>query len=125
MILGIGIDLVEISRVDGLVARRGDRALRRLFTSAEIERCGRSRAPAESLAARFAAKEAFFKAMGTGWGCGLGWTEIEVLSSASGAPSIRLSGAAQRLADDRGVRKIHLSLTHTEAFASAYLILEG
>ena len=125
MILGIGIDLVEIARVEQLVQRRGDRALRRLFTAGEVARCGRARAPGESLAARFAAKEAFFKAIGTGWGRGVAWTEIEVCSSPNGAPRIQLSGAAERLAADRGVINIHLSLTHTDTFASAYLILEG
>jgi holo-[acyl-carrier protein] synthase len=125
MILGIGIDLVEVSRVDDLVARYGERALRRLFTAAEVERCGRSRAPSESLAARFAAKEAFFKAVGTGWSRGLAWTEVEVVSAPSGAPELRLSGAAERLARERGVSRIHLSLTHTDTLASAYLLLEG
>jgi holo-[acyl-carrier protein] synthase len=125
MILGIGIDLVEISRVEALVARHGERALRRIFTESEVERCGRSRVRAESLAARFAAKEAFFKAMGTGWAEGMAWTEVEVVSAPSGAPGVRLSGAAERLARERGVRHIHLSLTHTDALASAYLILEG
>jgi holo-[acyl-carrier protein] synthase len=125
MILGIGIDLVEVSRVDALVARHGDRALRRIFTAAEVERCSLARSPSESLAARFAAKEAFFKAVGTGWGSGLAWTEVEVVSTPSGAPEVRLSGAAERLARERGVSRIHLSLTHTDALASAYLLLEG
>jgi holo-[acyl-carrier protein] synthase len=125
MILGIGTDLVEIARVQQLVERWGERALRRLFTSAEVERCGKSRAPAESLAARFAAKEAFFKAIGTGWGRGVEWKEIEVISTASGAPELRLTGAAARLAADRGVARMHLSLTHTDTLACAYLILEG
>jgi holo-[acyl-carrier protein] synthase len=125
MILGIGIDLVEVSRVEHLVARYGDRALRRVFTGAEVERCNLSRSPSESLAARFAAKEAFFKAVGTGWGQGLAWTEVEVVSAPSGAPGVRLSGAAARLARERGVSRIHLSLTHTATHASAYLLLEG
>jgi holo-[acyl-carrier protein] synthase len=125
MILGIGIDLVEVSRVEDLVARHGERALHRIFTTAEVDRCGRSRVPAESLAARFAAKEAFFKAIGTGWGRGLAWTEVEVVSAPSGAPEVRLSGAAERLARERGVTRVHLSLTHTDALAGAYLLLEG
>lgn len=125
MILGIGIDLVEVSRVEALVERHGDRALRRIFTEAEVERCGRSRSPSESFAARFAAKEAFFKAVGTGWGQGLAWTEVEVVSAPSGAPEVRLSGAAERLARERGVTRIHLTLTHTDTLASAYLLLEG
>jgi holo-[acyl-carrier protein] synthase len=125
MILGIGTDLVEIARVQQLVERWGQRALRRLFTAGEVERCGHSRVPAESLAARFAAKEAFFKAIGTGWGRGVEWKEIEVISAPSGAPELRLSGAAARLAAERGIVRMHLSLSHTDALACAYLILEG
>jgi holo-[acyl-carrier protein] synthase len=125
MILGIGIDLVEIARVEGIVERRGARALRRLFTIGEVERCGRSRAPSESFAARFAAKEAFFKATGRGWGQGIAWTEIEVCSAPTGAPHLRLTGEAERIAAKIGVRHIHLSLTHTDTMAGAYLILEG
>jgi holo-[acyl-carrier protein] synthase len=125
MILGIGIDLVSIARVRGTLDRHGDRALRRLFTDGEVQRCRERGSPHASLAARFAAKEAFFKALGTGWGRGGAWTEVEVVSVAGGAPSLRLSGAAARGAAARGVQRIHLSLTHTEESAAAYLILEG
>jgi holo-[acyl-carrier protein] synthase len=125
MIVGIGVDLASVSRVDGLLARRGDRALARLFTPAEARRCRERRHPPESFAARFAAKEAFFKALGTGWGRGGAWTEVEVVSAHSGAPSIRLSGTAAALAERRGVRSIHLSLTHTGDTAAAFVVLEG
>jgi holo-[acyl-carrier protein] synthase len=125
MIVGIGVDLVKISRVHGLLERRGARALARLFTPAEARRCREGRHPPESFAARFAAKEAFFKAIGTGWGRGGSWTEVEVVSAPSGAPSIRLSGAAAALAEARGVRSIHLSLTHSDDTAAAFVVLEG
>lgn len=125
MIVGVGIDMVPIERVTGLLERRGERALRRLFTEAEARRCREGRHPPESFAARFAAKEAFFKALGTGWGRGGAWTEVEVVSAPSGAPSLRLSGAARELAERRGVRAIHLSLTHTGDTAAAFVVLEG
>ncbi|MDB4948069.1 MAG: holo-acyl-carrier-protein synthase [Gemmatimonadetes bacterium] len=125
MIVGIGVDLASVARVDGLLARRGDQALARLFTPAEARRCREGRHPPESFAARFAAKEAFFKALGTGWGRGGAWTDVEVVSADSGAPSIRLSGGAAALAEQRGVRSIHVSLTHTGDTAAAFVVLEG
>lgn len=119
------MDLVQIRRVAGVLERRGERALARLFTPAEAARCRASRSSAESFAARFAAKEAFFKALGTGWGRGVAWTEVEVVSAPSGAPSLRLHGAAARAAAERGVTRTHLTLTHTGEVAGAYVILEG
>jgi holo-[acyl-carrier protein] synthase len=124
MILGVGIDLVRTARVAGLLERRGERALARLFTPAEAERCRAARAPDESFAARVAAKEAFFKALGLGLGPGGEWTEVEVVSAASGAPSLRLTGRAAAVAEERGVRRIHLSLTHTDDTSAAVVVLE-
>lgn len=125
MIVGVGVDMVGIERVWGVLERKGERAYARFFTAAERERCGRSRHPPESFAARFAAKEAFYKAMGTGVGTGGAWTEVEVVSAESGAPSIRLSGRAAEMAEARGVRRIHLSLTHGDRDAIAFVVLEG
>lgn len=125
MIAGVGTDMVSIPRVRELLHRKGDAAVRRFFTPAEAERCRASRAPGESFAARFAAKEAFFKAMGTGWGLGGRWTEVEVVSAPSGAPSIRLSGRAAQLAAERGIGRIHLSMTHTDDTAAAFVVLES
>ena len=125
MILGIGVDLVAIERVAALIERHGERALGRLFAPAEIRYCHSRSRPMESFAARFAAKEAFFKALGTGWGGGGEWAEVEVVSSESGAPSLRLSGAAAERARERGVQRLHLSLTHTDDTAGAYVVLEG
>lgn len=125
MIIGVGVDLVSIARLRQTIARHGDRALRRLFTHGEIYReDGRRRSDA-SLAARFAAKEAFFKALGTGWGRGGSWTEVEVVTAPSGAPSLRVHGTAATRATARGVERIHLSLSHTDDDAAAYLLLEG
>ena len=119
------MDLVQIQRVWEVLERRGERALARLFTPAEVARCRGGRSPRESFAARFAAKEAFFKALGTGWGRGGAWIDVEVVSAPSGAPSLRLCGAAAAHAEARGVRRIHVSLTHTGDLAGAYVVLEG
>jgi holo-[acyl-carrier protein] synthase len=125
VIAGIGVDLVSLPRFAELMERRGEAAIRRFFTGAEAERCRQSKSSLESFAARFAAKEAFFKALGTGWGLGGRWTEVEVVSAPSGAPSLRLSGRAAEAAAERGVSAIHLSLTHTDETAAAFVVLEG
>ena len=125
VIAGIGVDLVSIPRFAELLERRGEAALARFFTRTEAERCRASRSTVESFAGRFAAKEAFFKALGTGWGLGGRWTEVEVVSAPSGAPSLRLTGRAAEAAAERGVQRIHLSLTHTEETAAAFVVLEG
>jgi holo-[acyl-carrier protein] synthase len=125
MIIGIGMDLVEVGRVERLLERHPERGAKRLFSSSEREYCLGCGRPAESFAARFAAKEAFFKALGTGWSGGAAWTEVEVLSSPSGAPLLRIGGVSRRLAVERGVERAHLSLTHTEGLAGACVVLEG
>ncbi len=125
MIIGIGIDLVEVERVRRLLARHPRRGLERLFTEAEVGYCSGRRDLHESLAARYAAKEALFKALGTGLSGGCGWRDVEVVVGASGAPSITLRGVTRRLADQLGVRRTHLSLTHAGGLAGAYVVLEG
>ncbi|HEX2079237.1 MAG TPA: holo-ACP synthase [Longimicrobium sp.] len=125
VIVGIGVDLVSLPRFAELMERRGDAAVSRFYTPAEAERCRRSKSALESFAARFAAKEAFFKALGTGWGLGGRWTEVEVVSAPSGAPSLVLSGRAAEAAAERGVSRIHLSLTHTHDTAAAFVVLEA
>jgi holo-[acyl-carrier protein] synthase len=124
VIAGIGVDMVSIPRFRALMERKGAAALRRFFTAGEAERCRQSRSELESLAARFAAKEAFFKALGTGWGLGGRWTEVEVVSAPTGAPALRLTGRAAEAAAERGVSAIHLSLTHTDDTAAAFVVLE-
>lgn len=125
MIIGVGMDLVEVERVRSLLARHAGRAARRLFTDMEVEYCRRSRNDAESYAARFAAKEAVFKALGTGWGGGTAWRDVEVVVDSAGAPRLRLHGTTLRLARERGVQNAHVTLTHTRDLAGAYVILEG
>jgi holo-[acyl-carrier protein] synthase len=124
MIVGSGIDIVAVPRLARFHERHGERGLSRLFTPAEIDYCLGQVDPAPSLAARFAAKEAFYKALGTGVGTGGRWTDAEVLRADSGRPLLQLRGAAAHTARQQEVRKMHLSLSHTLEFAIASVILE-
>ena len=125
MIVGSGIDLVEITRIRQSMERFGSRFLERVFTASEQAYCLRKRNAAESLAARFAAKEAAAKALGTGISRGVNWLEIEVIREPSGRPSIRFRGRAAEIAEQMGVAQIALSLTHTASLAMASVILES
>ena len=125
MIVGSGIDLVEITRIRQSMERFGSRFLERVFTGSEQAYCLRKRNAAESLAARFAAKEAAAKALGTGISRGVNWLEIEVIREPGGRPSIRFRGRAAEIAEQMGVAQIALSLTHTASLAMASVILES
>ena len=125
MILGIGVDLVDVERIDRAIERHGEHFLHRVFTKNEIAYCAGMRAPGPHYAARFAAKEAVSKAFGTGIGERLGFQEIEVCREESGAPFIVLRGAAGEFARERGVQKIHLALSHTATHAVAQVVIEG
>ncbi len=116
-----GIDIVEIGRIKGAVARRGERFLHRLYTEAELRLC-RNRAPA--LAVRFAAKEAVMKALGTG-AKGVGWREVEILSLSSGKPVVRLYGRALRRAQELRLNSLAVSLTHSREYALASVVGDG
>jgi holo-[acyl-carrier protein] synthase len=124
MILGTGIDIVEIDRVARSIDRFGDRFLHRIFTAGEIAYCSRKKNAAESYAARFAAKEAGAKALGTGIQHGVAWRELEVRRQPGGRPSLHFSGRAGALAERMGVRHIALSLTHSTTVAMAAVHLE-
>ncbi|MFC1734906.1 holo-ACP synthase [Candidatus Hydrogenedentota bacterium] len=125
MIIGLGTDLVSIPRFARITERWGKRFFDRVFTESEVEFCMKKTVPTASLAARFAAKEAALKALGAGWSGGISWHDAEVVSTPKQAPRLRLSGVAKRLAAEAGVESIHLSLTHTDKYASATVILEG
>ena len=125
MIVGLGTDLAEIDRIEGSIARFGERFLDRVYTTGEIAYCLRKKSSGESFAARFAAKEAGAKALGTGISQGVSWLEFEVLREPGGRPSLRLSGRAAELAKARGVDRISLSLTHTKSVAMAVVVLEA
>ena len=126
MIVGVGIDLVEIDRVERMLDARGERMLRRLFTEGEAAYAMRGAHPAQHLAARLAAKEAAFKALaGNELARGIGWKEMEVARGADGRPSLILHGRAWTRAAELGVTAIHLSLTHARDTAAAVVVLEG
>jgi holo-[acyl-carrier protein] synthase len=125
MIVAIGIDLVEITRIEEVFARRGDRFRARVFTEGEISYCERRASKFASYAARFAAKEAAMKALGTGWSEGVGWTDVEVVSEPSGAPVLQLHSRALERMREIGATKAHISLTHSGNLAMAEVLLEG
>lgn len=124
MIVGSGIDLVEIKRIQQSMERFGPRFLNRVYTGAEQAYCLRKRKAAESLAARFAAKEAGAKALGTGISRGVHWLEIEVVREPGGRPTLRFSGRAAEIAARLGVAHAALSLTHSMELAMASVVLE-
>lgn len=124
MLIGTGVDLIEIDRIAQSIERYGDRFLLRVFTPHEIEYCNRKRSSAESFAARFAAKEAAAKALGTGISRGVTWNEIQVTRAPGARPLLELSGRARLLAAELGVRNISLSLTHTANLAMASVLME-
>jgi holo-[acyl-carrier protein] synthase len=125
MIVGSGIDLVEIERIQHSVERFGARFLNRVYTHAEQSYCLAKRSSAQSLAARFAAKEAAAKALGTGISRGVNWLEIEVVREPGGKPSVRFHGRAAQIAATLGVMRAALSITHTAALAMASVVLEA
>ena len=124
MVVGLGTDLAEIARVRRSVERFGSRFLDRIYTPGEIAYCLRKKDGAESLAARFAAKEAGAKALGTGISRGVGWQDFEVRREPGGNPSRWLSGRAAELAAELGIDRLSLSLTHTRDLAMAVVIAE-
>lgn len=124
MIVGTGIDITEVVRIEQAIARFGERFLNRVFTLAEIAYCRSKKNFAERFAARFAAKEAAMKALGTGLRQGVTWKNIEVTREPSGRPTLRFTGRAGEIAAQLGAKHYALSLTHTEQQAMAQVILE-
>ena len=124
MIVGTGIDIAEVDRIAASIQRFGRRFTERVFTPDEIRYCESKANKAERYAARFAAKEAGMKAIGTGWKHGVTWHDIEVKRVPGGRPTLVFSGKAAQFFDKLGATKAHLSLTHTAEFAMAQVILE-
>jgi holo-[acyl-carrier protein] synthase len=125
-VIGHGVDLVDVVRIEQLIARHGDHFLERVFSPAERAYCERSvRRRAEHLAVRFAAKEAVLKALGTGWRHGIGWTDIEVTRQPSGQPGVQVRGRVADVAEQLGVRQWLVSLSHTGEQALASVIAIG
>lgn len=124
MIIGTGIDICEISRMEALLSRRGDKTHDRLFTPEEVRYCESKARPAQSFAARFAAKEAVMKMLGTGWSAGVRWRDIEVRRGKGGPPTIQLYGEAALRAERMGIKRVHLSITHSGDLAVVHVIGE-
>jgi holo-[acyl-carrier protein] synthase len=125
MILGLGTDIVDVVRIAASFQQHGEMFLKRVLLPAEIAYCLQHRQPAPFIAVRFAAKEAIAKAFGTGLGAQIGWQDMEIRRKESGEPFAVLHGKAERLFSERGAKKIHVSLSHTESYAVATVILEG
>jgi holo-[acyl-carrier protein] synthase len=125
VILGTGIDLIEVARIASSFEKFGERFVNRILLPEEIAYCLSHRVPAPFLAVRFSAKEAVSKAFGTGIGAELGWQDIEIRRKETGEPYVVLHGKGQTLFEARNARKLHVSLTHTQLYAAATAILEG
>lgn len=125
MILSVGTDLAEVERIQGACERFGERFLRRVYTPGELAYAQRKANQHERLAARFAAKEAGMKALGTGLRRGVTWQDFEVKNASSGKPELLLHGRAAEIAEQQKVKRIHLSMTHTQGMAMAVVIFEG
>ena len=125
MILGTGIDIIEVARIASSFEKFGERFVNRILLPDEITYCLSHKKPAPFLAARFAAKEAVSKAFGTGIGAQLGWRDMEIRRKESGEPFVILHGRGQALFEARGAKRLHVSLSHTQNYATATAILEG
>jgi holo-[acyl-carrier protein] synthase len=125
MILGVGIDIIEVARIAASLEKFGHRFGERILSRDEIEYCLAHRSPAPFVAARFAAKEAISKAFGTGIGSHLGWQDMEIAHRESGEPHVILRGKGKLLFESRRAKNILVSISHTEVYAAVVAILEG
>src|SRR5689334_11467443 len=125
MIIGVGIDIIEVARIAASYERFGERFLNRILLPNEIAYCLSHKVPGPFLAARFAAKEAISKAFGTGIGAQLSWKDMEICRKESGEPYVVLHGGGEKLLKERGARMVLISLSHTQAHAAAVAILES
>ncbi|MBQ1454600.1 MAG: holo-ACP synthase [Thermoguttaceae bacterium] len=124
-VIGIGTDITEIDRISQMVERHARSFLDRVFTPNEQRYCGSGAAARERYAARWAAKEAVLKALGTGWSVGIAWTDVEVVKLPSGAVSVALTGGAARRAEELGVTEVLLSVSHGKNHAVAFAVAQG
>ena len=125
MIVGLGIDIIEIKKLHDALDRNGNRLKNRTFTKTEIRYCEKHTNKYQHYAARFAAKEAVFKALGTGWSQGVGWHDVDVCNLPTGNPQLLLSGKAYSIATKLGATKFWISLSHSDQYAVAWVILES
>jgi len=124
-VISIGTDIVEVVRIGQMIERHGEIFLNRVYTDDEIRYCQRRKEYTQHFAGRWAAKEAVMKTLGTGWSRGVGWRDIEICSSRSGAPSIVLRGAAREIAQQAGICDVLISISHCRSFATATAIAVG
>lgn len=125
MIVGTGVDIAETSRIEEALSRHGERFARRIFTPDEMVYCESFKNKAERYAARFAAKEAAFKALGTGWREGIRWVDVEVTHLPSGKPELVLTGRALKVAQELQVSRASVSISHSDRYVVAHVILES
>lgn len=125
MIVGLGIDVAEVKRIQAVIVAQGERFLRRVYTQDEVAYCEKFKNKYERYAGRFAVKEAAMKALGTGWSHGVRWVDVEVVRVKGGRPMLALKGEAKKIADALGVKNIAVSITHTSEQALAQVIFEG
>jgi holo-[acyl-carrier protein] synthase len=125
MIIGVGTDLIEIDRFKSVLKRRGERFVVKVFTKGERKHADGKMNRLAHYAARFAAKEAVLKALGTGWSGGIHWTDVEVVPGRVGSLSAKLDGLAAKVAKDKKIKVVHLSITHSDRYAAAVAVAEG
>jgi holo-[acyl-carrier protein] synthase len=125
MIVGMGIDIAEVRRIQAVIEAQKERFLRRVYTQEEVTYCERFKNKYERYAGRFAVKEAAMKALGTGWSRGVRWVDVEVVRQRAGRPTLALKGVAKKIADELGVKHIVVSITHTAEQALAQVIFES
>lgn len=124
-VVGVGLDLVRIERLEAFLERHGERGRRRLFTAGEQAYCEARKTSAQSYAGRFAVKEAVMKVLGTGWSRGVRWVDIEVVRPRGQAPTVALHGETARIAAARGIETIHVTITHDSGLSAAVAVAEG
>ena len=125
MIIGIGVDIVDLNRIQGMLDRHGNKFLAKTFTEGEIAYCQSHKKMAQHFAGRFAAKEAVFKALGTGWRAGMGWREIEVVVDSYGRPRLRLTGKVASKARELNISEMLVSISHCDCHAVACVIAQS
>jgi holo-[acyl-carrier protein] synthase len=125
MIIGVGVDIMQVDRIRGAIDRHGERFLQRIYTEEEIRYCRSGAHPFQRFATRFAAKEAVLKALGVGWQRGTSFRDVAVEVDGLGAPSVHLTGRSEDIAREKDIHTIHLSLSHDRQYAIAQAVAEG
>jgi len=124
MIYAVGTDLVAVSRIEKIIEKWHEKFVRKIYSEGEIRYCSSRGYPAQHFAARFAAKEAFLKGVGLGMAGGVGFRDVEVTTGAGGEPELDFHGRAREMVDRAGITKSHITLSHTDRYAVAFIVLE-